>query len=289
MHFDAFNLFQHPEAARRPEMYREELENELQQIEYAEKLGYYGIWLAEHHFSEYGMASDALLMAANVANRTERVRIGIAVSVLPFHNPIRLAEQAATVDALSNGRLDHGVGRGYQPYEFKGFGIDMEESRERFDECLDVMIEAWTKERFSYHGKHWDFTDVSVYPKPTQKPFPRTFLACSSQESVAGAARRALPILTGAVFWPIQKTKDVLGQYVDSLKKEGRSLAEIQRLISDSGFLQFVYVADTNEKAKEEPRECLLNYLSILSKYTLPPFAAPPPGGFKDIAHEQFG
>src|SRR5262249_47557182 len=125
MKFGTFHIFNRREWQTDKQVYDEQLE----QMEVADALGYDSVWLTEHHFTEYGILPDPMILAADIARRTKRVRIGMAVSVLPFHNPVRLAEQAAMVDLLSNGRLDLGVGRGYQPQEFARFGITMDEAR----------------------------------------------------------------------------------------------------------------------------------------------------------------
>ncbi len=282
MRFGLFNLLQHPDAARRPEVYRFELENQLEQMEYGEELGFDSVWLAEHHFSEYGMMSDALLLAAHVAARTRRVRIGIAVSVLPFHHPLRIAEQAAAVDHLSNGRLDQGVGRGYQPYEFRGFGIDMEESRARFDESLDIMTKAWTQDRFEHRGRFFTIPELSLYPKPLQKPHPPLYIASVSDETIAATARRRLPMLTGQVFLPFGHTLGKVRLYQRALRESGAPKKTVERLTKESFFQRFVYVADSNAQAREEPRDALMNYIAILTKVTLPPFAAQLPSAYAD-------
>lgn len=282
MKFGVFNILQHPEGARRPDIYRLELENELEQMEYAEELGFDSVWLAEHHFSEYSMMSDAMLLASHVAARTRRVRIGVAVSVLPFHNPIRLAEQTAAVDCLSNGRLDHGVGRGYQPEEFRGFGISMAESRARFDECLEIMLKAWTQERFSHQGRFFQIPEISVYPRPLQQPYPPLLVASVSDETIRATAARELPMLTGQVFLPLEATGEKLRLYRRALAAGGTAPERLERLTAASSFLRFVYVADTNRQAREEARTALMNYLRILTQSTLPPFAAALPEGYAD-------
>ena len=120
----------------------------------AEELGFSSVFLVEHHFTGFGQVSASLNLLSYLAARTETIRLGTAVVVLPWHNPVLVAEQAATLDLLSNGRLDFGVGKGYRPYEFSGFCIPQEEATERFDEAIDVIRKAWTsKGRFSYHGK----------------------------------------------------------------------------------------------------------------------------------------
>ena len=122
---------------------------ELEQMEWTEELGFDQIWLTEHHFIDYGLAVDPASLAAAAASRTRRVRIGLAAAILPFHHPLRLAEQMALIDIISKGRLDVGVGRGNRPAEFKGYHVPQQENRERFDETMDIILKAWTEERFN--------------------------------------------------------------------------------------------------------------------------------------------
>ena len=149
----------------------------------AEKLGFSSVFLVEHHFTGFGQVSASMSLLAYLAARTERIRLGTAVVVLPWHNPILVAEQAATLDLLSNGRLDFGVGKGYRTYEFSGFCIPPEEATERFDEAMDVIRKAWTSQgRFSHHGKRWHFDNVVVEPYPIQQPHPPFWLGAGSAE-----------------------------------------------------------------------------------------------------------
>src|SRR5438132_7992819 len=137
----------------------------------AEALGFYSTFLVEHHFTGFGQVSASLSLLTWVAAKTKTLRLGTAVMVLPWHNPVLLAEQAATIDLLSGGRLDFGVGKGYRHNEFVGFAIPMEEADARFNECLDVILKAWTAdEPFSHRGKYWQFDSVVVEPPPAQKP-----------------------------------------------------------------------------------------------------------------------
>src|SRR5499427_3635242 len=152
--------------------------------ELAENYGLDGVWLAERHFAGPkrptdpmgagipSIASVPLVLASAIAARTTRLRIGLTVSVLPLCHPIRMAEEAATVDQISKGRLDFGVGRRGFPRAYEGYAIPYGESRERFHACLEVILTAWTEERFSYEGKYYTCHDVCVLPKPYQKPFP---------------------------------------------------------------------------------------------------------------------
>jgi alkanesulfonate monooxygenase SsuD/methylene tetrahydromethanopterin reductase-like flavin-dependent oxidoreductase (luciferase family) len=144
--FGQFFLLEQFTGRTESEVYRDSLE----QIQVADELGYHTAWLAEHRFSPYGIMPDTLLFGAAVAATTTRIRIGTAVVVLPFHHPILIAEQTAMLDVLSNGRFDFGVGRGYQAQEFRSFNIDMDESRERFEETLNIIQGLWATDNFSY-------------------------------------------------------------------------------------------------------------------------------------------
>src|SRR4029079_18497510 len=130
----------------------------LDYVTAADELGYSGIFLVEHHFTGQSQVSASLNLLSYLAARTKRLRLGTAVVVLPWHNPVLLAEQVATLDLLSGGRVDFGVGKGYRDSEFDGFAIPKAEATERFDECLDILRKAWTSSgRFSHHGKRWHF------------------------------------------------------------------------------------------------------------------------------------
>src|SRR6266536_2033280 len=136
----------------------------------AEALGFYSSFVTEHHFTGIGQLSAPLTLLTFLAARTTRLRVGTAILVLPWHNPVLLAEQVATLDLLSGGRLDLGIGKGYRYNEFAGFCVPMEEADSRFDESLEVMLKAWTSdEPWSHHGKYWQFENVAVEPPPAQK------------------------------------------------------------------------------------------------------------------------
>ena len=137
-------------------------EETLYQIELAEELGFDSVWLGEIHFDrQMGTMPSILAMAAAITQRTRRIRIGMGVSLLPLHNPLHVAEEAAMVDVLSNGRLEFGAGRGILPF-YDGFLIPPQQSRERFSEALDIIVKAWTDDRFSYQGRHYKVRDVSL-------------------------------------------------------------------------------------------------------------------------------
>ena len=142
--------------------HREVFDNVLEEARWAEELGYDEVWLAEHHFSPYGTLANLPLMASAIAAQTERIRIGTACMVAPFHDPIHLAEQIAMVDNISGGRFDAGFGRGYQAHEFRGFGVPMDEATARYQECLQIVEGLLTKERFSYEGQFWSVDDLTI-------------------------------------------------------------------------------------------------------------------------------
>src|SRR6185437_5682169 len=139
----------------------------------AEALGYRSTFLVEHHFTGWNQVSATLMLLTALAMRTTTLRLGTAVIVLPWHNPVLLAEQAATLDLISGGRLDLGIGKGYRHSEFKGFQIAPEEAEARYEEALEVVTRGWTmRERFSHKGRFWQFDDIVIEPPPAQKPHP---------------------------------------------------------------------------------------------------------------------
>ena len=162
----------------------------------AEALGYVSSFLVEHHFTGWNQVSATLMLQTALAMRTTTLRLGSAVIVLPWHNPVLLAEQAATVDLLSEGRLDLGVGKGYRSGEFAGFHIPMDEATERFDEAIEVIRKAWTSPgRFSHQGARWRYDDIVVEPQPLQTPHPPLWLAAGSPDSIRRAAREGYNLL----------------------------------------------------------------------------------------------
>ena len=162
----------------------------------AEALGFHSSFSVEHHFSGWNQVSSTLMLLAALAMRTTTLRLGTAVIVPPWHNPVLLAEEAATLDLLSRGRLDLGVGKGYRHSEFKGFQIAPEEAEARFEEALEVMTRAWTtRERFSHKGRFWHFADIVVEPPPAQKPHPPLWVAAGNPHSIKRAAKRGFNLI----------------------------------------------------------------------------------------------
>src|SRR4249919_1840664 len=162
----------------------------------AERLGFQSSFLVEHHFTGWNQVSSTLMLLTALATRTARLRLGSAVMVLPWHNPVLLAEEAATLDLISGGRLDLGIGKGYRHSEFKGFQIAPEEAEARFDEALEIMLRAWTtRERFSHKGRFWHFEDIVVEPPPAQRPHPPLWVAAGNPHTIKRAAARGFNLI----------------------------------------------------------------------------------------------
>jgi alkanesulfonate monooxygenase SsuD/methylene tetrahydromethanopterin reductase-like flavin-dependent oxidoreductase (luciferase family) len=188
----------------------------------AEELGYHSVFLVEHHFTGFGQVSASLNLLTYLAARTRRIRLGTAVVVLPWHNPVLLAEEAATVDLLSNGRLDFGVGKGYRPNEFHGFNIDQYEAQERFDEALDVIRRAWTSEApFDHRGRHWTYNGIVVEPPCIQKPHPPLWIAAGRRDTIALAAERGFNLLLDQIA-PFDVIGERLAVFRDRTIESGR-------------------------------------------------------------------
>jgi alkanesulfonate monooxygenase SsuD/methylene tetrahydromethanopterin reductase-like flavin-dependent oxidoreductase (luciferase family) len=162
----------------------------------AEALGFHSSFLVEHHFTGWNQVSATLMLLTCLAMRTTTLRLGSAVIVLPWHNPVLLAEQAATLDLVSGGRLDFGIGKGYRHSEFSGFGIPPEEAEARFEEALAVITKSWlSRERFSHHGRFWQFKDIVVEPPTAQRPHPPFWVAAASPASIRKAAARGFNLI----------------------------------------------------------------------------------------------
>jgi len=212
----------------------------------AEALGYDSSFVVEHHFTGFGQVSASLNLLTFLAARTSTLRLGTAVLVLPWHNPVLLAEQAATIDLLSGGRLEFGVGKGYRHNEFAGFCIDIAEADARFEESLSVILKAWTSnERFSHHGKYWNFENIVVEPPTRQKPHPPIWMAAGQPDSIRKVARRGAKLLLDQ-FASVPLTIERFNIYKAEVEAAGRRFDR-----NDVGVARAFYVAkDADDKAK---------------------------------------
>ena len=194
-------------------------ENILAQIELGDAIGFDTVWLGELHFGRRSsLLASPLMVLAAAAQRTKRIRLGTAVTLLPLHSPVKIAEEAATADILSGGRLELGVGRGTAPVHYIGYNVPQEESRERFEEALEVILKAWTEDRLTYNGKYFQAQDLAVVPKPLQKPYPPIRLAANSPDTFAIAGQLGLPIFASPLINPPAKLREFLGVHRQTLK-----------------------------------------------------------------------
>ncbi len=245
MQFHTFHLFHWPHDWSHEQVYAYELEL----IQYAEELGFDGVWIAEHHFRDYGIVPSIMPFAAFVAARTANVKIGSGVVVLPFQHPLRIAEEAAEVDILSGGRLMFGFGRGYQGIEFAGFGVPLADSRARTDEALEILKLAWTQDRVTYDGKFHKVDNVQVLPKPLQKPHPPVWTAAISPETIGHYAAKGVPFIADPIA-----TFGRLGRAADEWRavaaEHGHDITE-----PPFGALRGLIIGETEAEARAIARE----------------------------------
>lgn len=223
----------------------------------AEELGFSSVFLVEHHFTGFGQVSASLNLLSYLAARTSRIRLGTAVVVLPWHNPALIAEEAATLDLLSNGRLDFGVGKGYRPYEFSGFCIPQDEATARFDEAMEVIRRAWaSKGRFSYEGRWWRYDNIVIEPAPIQQPHPPFWMGAGSAESIRRAAREGYNLLLDQIA-PI----DVIIDRVRIFREECRAIGRPYdpTMVGVTRGLQIVHNEEERKRAIVTRREVLKN------------------------------
>jgi alkanesulfonate monooxygenase SsuD/methylene tetrahydromethanopterin reductase-like flavin-dependent oxidoreductase (luciferase family) len=186
----------------------------LEQAVYAESLGFESVWPVEQHFiSDLSILSAPLLFLAAVAERTTKLRLGIAIILLPLSHPVRVAEEVATLDVLSSGRVEFGIGRGAIPSHFTGFGISQAESRDRFVEGLEIVLAAWKNERLSYQGQFFQIDNLMVVPKPVQQPHPPVRVACNSVDTFEMVGRLGYPIFAASQVNPYYRIKEFLSVY----------------------------------------------------------------------------
>ena len=218
----------------------------LEQVELAEALGFDSIWLTEHHFTDDGYLPAMLPAAAAIAARTKRVTIGTFVLLAPFQHPLKLAEDAAVVDVISNGRLRLGLGQGYRQEEFDGFGVPRAERLGRTLETIEILKLAWTGKRFSFDGKYFHFKDVRVLPTPASHPHPELLWGAGAPKAIRRAAKMGLS------FACVGGRKE-MGIYTEALKEAGRNPADFSLVNS-----RVVYIATTAQEAWNEVGDALM-------------------------------
>jgi natural product biosynthesis luciferase-like monooxygenase protein len=257
MRFGVFSVVDHypAELPRTTARFYAEL---LDQVQAAEQLGFDSFWIAEHHFHEYGGIPSPPVWLAAAAERTRRIRLGAGVVVLPFRHPLQVAEEYAMVDVLSGGRLDLGTGSGYLRHEFDGFALDPAEKRDRFDEALDVVLRAWTGDRFSYAGRYHRVTDVQLNVRPLQRPHPPVAIAVLRNEAAAQVGKKGFPVMMipyATTERPAELAETVAG-FREAYAASGHDDRQARAL-----FALHTYVAEDAGRAEAEIREAMDRYV----------------------------
>src|SRR5258708_7412961 len=211
-----------------------------------DKLGYDGLGFNEHHCSPYGLMNSPNLMAASAAQRTKRVKLLIYGNLLPLHEPLRLAEELAMLDCLSNGRLISGFARGI-PREYQVHNVPLADSRARFEEAYDIITRAWSEEIFSHEGRFWSYRDVAIWPRPVQQPRPPVWVPIlGSKESIEFAGRHDLPIPPGLGRHRGLRD-DIIRYYAKCLAQAGHRITPNHLSLGVTA-----YVADSKAQALKE-------------------------------------
>ncbi len=227
-------------------------EESFEHVADAEKLGLDTIWLAESHFNPArSVLSAPLIIAAAIAGRTSTIKLGTAVQVLPLGNPLRIAEEVATLDHISGGRFEFGVGRSGLPGAYEGYNISYGESRERFYESLDIIIQAFTNERFSYSGKFHSYNDVCLTPKPLQKPHPPMRIAATTSETFPVLGKMGIPIFVGVRGLSLLDVSVQVKTYRSALKESGHKNGNVSLRVP-------VHVAETTAEALSNCEESFM-------------------------------
>ena len=235
-----------------PEADHVAIEEQLLQACLAEEIGFDGVWLTEHNFTGEAVYCDPIPFASALAVRTSRVRIGFAVIQLALRHPIRLAVQLALLDNLSHGRLDVGVGRGsiYNEYEYVGYGLRSDDSRERSAEALEVLIRAWTEEPFSFEGKYYRASLPALRPRVYQRPHPPIWRSVVSAASFTECGRLGVPIMTTRL--PLRVLPERLKMYEEGLVEGGHPERVRERLLREAAVWRHVYVAPSQAQAEDD-------------------------------------
>ena len=255
MDFGLFFLMQRDEQWSEQAVYA----SGLKQMLAAEPLGYHSVWIAEHHFNDYGLCPTPPVLAAFVAARTRHLRLGMGVSLLPLHHPVDLAESLAVLDVVSGGRLDVGIGRGGTLQDYETFQSERADSRARVEEGVALMRRAWSGEPFDFPGRFHAARQLHVRPRPVQRPHPPVFIASNSEESVLSAARLGLPTLS-SFFVPVPELRRRHAAYRETSLAAGRPLAEIEALEARSWGMRVVHVAPTREEALRATEAPFMGY-----------------------------
>ena len=253
MYFGMFMQFEKREGLSHEEAFHEG----FKLVDAAEEWGLDGAWLAELHFTpDRSVLSSPITIASSIATRTKRMKVGMAVYVLPLNNPLRIAEEVATVDQISEGRFEFGIGRSGFARSYDVYGIPYDESRERFQEALEIILKSWQGDSFSYSGKYYQVSEATVSPRPFQLPHPPFRIAATTAETFPQVGEQGLPIFVGLRGMDIPELKENLKQYRIAWKKAGhKGDGDVTLRIP-------VYAGKTKTQAVDEPWDSIYSYFS---------------------------
>jgi alkanesulfonate monooxygenase SsuD/methylene tetrahydromethanopterin reductase-like flavin-dependent oxidoreductase (luciferase family) len=246
MRYALFNHVPWPEGSTDAQVFADLLE----QVQLAEELGFYSAWTTEHHFSRYGLAGASLLVMTHLAAQTSRIRLGTAIVIGPIRHPLHVAEESATFDVLSNGRLDLGIGTG-SPIEVEAFGVAREESRARLREMCEMVRGLWTEPVYTHKGEFFEADAISLSPRPLQRPHPPVFVAGVSPETIGWTVDHDLGFMTG-VIPDTQNALDLRRCYFDLAAAAGKSPDP-----ADVPFFRYVYVGESEEAVRRDTEEAI--------------------------------
>ena len=229
----------------------------VEQAAYVEELGFDSVWLAEHHFHSFGgTLSSPPVIGAAIAQRTRRIRIGTAVTLLPYHNPLRIAEDYATLDCLSGGRVEFGIGHGFIKWESLTFGTPLDELRDRFKENLEIILKSWTQPNFTYKGRHYRYDNVELLPRPAQKPHPTVWMgATSTAESFEFAGRSGFHLMLIPFLHEIDELGSMVAIYLSARRAAGLD-PSTARVIA----MYHIYVGENSKQALATAEPALAAY-----------------------------
>lgn len=243
------------------------VKEQLESVPVAEELGFDYLWAPEHHSTEYGWSSSPMLQLAAAAAITKRIRLGSAVVVLPFNDPVRLAEEGAMLDLLSDGRFDLGIGRGFQPVEFNAFQVYQPNSRLRFGEAVEIIRQAWGRGEVEFSGTQFNIARRQVRPRPLQQPHPPIWMAAISDESFTMAGRYGFNLLCSMIYgFKSERARQLLSEYRRAIKEYRQHPGQ-----PEIGALCMVYCAESTEQARREFGGPVLWYYRTIADYIAPP------------------
>lgn len=239
----------------------------LEQAVAAEALGFESVWPVEQHFNRsVSILPSPMLLLAAIAARTQTLRLGTAIVQLPLAHPLRIAEEIATLDVLSGGRVEFGVGRGGNPTHFAGFGVPLAESRDRMHEGLELIRYAWTAERFSFAGRYFQVQDLALAPRPLQQPHPPIRIAINSPETAQYAGRAGLPILVASNVNPFPRLRELVPLYRAARTEAGHPAAQRH----DLTILMPLYVGHNRDQIEQDVAPSVRQFAANMAAVAAP-------------------